>query len=347
MSDNRPLPRLTLRSADLTPARAFEVWRQTLPQYRIDLPDTPIADFWMDVSAWMMDPLLVTSGRTAAARLERPADRLGDGYNNIVFIQFQVGRFRGEADGRPFDYGEGEICVMDTSRPFWGHTTDGQYVLVNVSREVIGRLLPSLPDLHGHVLRWASGRILAEHFAALVRFLPEMGRDEALRMGRATLTLMAASLGEVFEGAMGAPAVTASAIRLRVERYVENHLASPGLSPETISQALEIPRSTLYRAFSGLGGVSNYVQMRRLDASRALLFHPEEHRSIGEIAEALGFESQASFSKAFRRRFGSAPREARLRGTTRIASSRALFDSWQDVLSAAHPPAVGRIDPAS
>ncbi|WP_294641460.1 helix-turn-helix domain-containing protein [uncultured Aureimonas sp.] len=321
----------------MTPQKALAIWQATLPQYDIGLAQTPIEEFWIDTSAWLMEPILFTAGRTAAASFVRPAGKIGDGYNNIIFMLFQRGRYAGDADGRPYDFGEGEVCVMDAARPFGGRCTECQYVLVNVSRDVIRRLLPHLPDFHGRVLNRAGGRILAEHFSALARYLPQMNREEALRITQATLTLMAASLGELYEGPANVEQTTASAIRRRVERYIDRNLASPTLLPETISQDLEISRSTLYRAFSVLGGVSNYVQTRRLDAARALLFHPEEHRSIGQIADALGFENQASFSKAFRRRFGCSPREARLRGSTRITSSQALFESWSHVLADADP----------
>ncbi|MBL8942370.1 MAG: helix-turn-helix domain-containing protein [Myxococcales bacterium] len=59
----------------------------------------------------------------------------------------------------------------------------------------------------------------------------------------------------------------------------------------------------------------------RLDRCRAQLLDPAHaHRSISEIAFALGFTSAAHFSRAFRARFGRSPR------TLRAAPSGAAAD---------------------
>lgn len=105
-----------------------------------------------------------------------------------------------------------------------------------------------------------------------------------------------------------------SAIRISVENYIERSLSSIDMSAEGISQALGIPRSTLYRAFTDVGGIVRYIQDRRLAAARSLLLHPEEHRSIGEIADSVGFTNASTFSRTFRRQFGCSPRDMRGRG---------------------------------
>ncbi len=336
---NDRLPCVRISSADLAPEVAFRHWQAVLPQYSIRLPDGhDIRDFEMDAAAWLLDPLVIMAGTTSAAWVDRlPIEAKGE-QTNLVFVVFTKGRWRGDAEGRPFDFGDGELIGLDTARPSVGLATDSSWVMINVPRRALAKLVPSIPDLHGHVFRSASAGFLMDHMVSLARRLPMLTTGEADRITRASLTLIAAALDELAAQKGANQASTSSAIRLNVERYIQQNLSSATLTPETISRELEIARSTLYRALAPLGGVSAFIMERRLEAARAILFHPEDHRSIGEIANDLGFESTATFSKAFNRRFGCSPRIARSTGTTRFPiSGRGLFDFWKTVLDAPDP----------
>jgi AraC-like DNA-binding protein len=94
--------------------------------------------------------------------------------------------------------------------------------------------------------------------------------------------------------------------------YIDRHLMDDRLSPESLPRQLRMSRATLYRLFADEGGVAAYILGRRLDRCRALLAADSAGaRSIGDIAFSHGFASDAHFSRAFRRRFGMTPREAR------------------------------------
>ena len=335
------LPFVRIRSEDTTPEAAFRKWQAVLPQYSIRLPDGhDIGDFDMDASAWLLEPLVVMAGRTRAAWVDRlPSGEAKGEQTNLVFALFREGRWKGEAEGRPFDFGDGELIGLDTSRASTGLSTDSHWIMINVPRRALAKLVPAIPDLHGHVFRSASAGFLIDHMMSLERHLPTLSTAEAERITRASLTLIAAALDELAARKKTNQASTPPAIRNRVERYIQQNLSSPALTPDMISKDLEIARSTLYRAFAELGGVSAFIQERRLEAARAILFHPEDHRTIGDIANVLGFDNTATFSKAFHRRFGCSPRVARATGTTRIPlSGRQLFDFWTDVLRDAKPP---------
>lgn len=329
------LPCVRIRSAELTPEGAFRRWQAVLPQYSIRLPaGREVRDFQMEASAWLLDPLVVMAGRTSSAWVDRiPNDAKGD-ETNLVFTLFVDGRWKGDADGREFDFGDGELIGLDTARSSKGLSTDSHWVMINVPRRALGKLVPAIPDIHGHVFRSASAGFLIDHMVSLARHLPATPIKEAERITRASLCLIAAALDELIAHKETNQATAPSAIRIRVERHIQQNLSLSTLTPETISNDLGIARSTLYRAFRPLGGVSVFIMERRLEAARAILFHPEDHRSIGEIADVLGFESTAHFSKAFSRRFGCSPRAARSTGSTRFPiSGRMLFDFWKDVLT--------------
>jgi len=71
-------------------------------------------------------------------------------------------------------------------------------------------------------------------------------------------------------------------------------------------------RATLYRLFEPVGGVAEFIRIRRLEAAMRLLVAPQACAvSIAEIAFGCGFKSLSSFSKAFRSHFGLSAREVR------------------------------------
>jgi AraC-like DNA-binding protein len=82
--------------------------------------------------------------------------------------------------------------------------------------------------------------------------------------------------------------------------------------PELLIRLFHISRATLYRLFEDEGGVAAYILSRRLDRCRAILgASTGRDPSISELAFNHGFVSVAHFSRAFRRRFGIAPRDGR------------------------------------
>jgi AraC-like DNA-binding protein len=124
----------------------------------------------------------------------------------------------------------------------------------------------------------------------------------------------------------------------RIRAHIETILGSPGLSTDALCQAFGISRSALYRLFEPLGGVSAYIQARRLARAHADLARPTKApRKIYDIAYRWGFVSEAHFSRAFRRAFGVTPGDVRAgamgkratteSGITDLASERA-YREW-------------------
>ena len=76
-------------------------------------------------------------------------------------------------------------------------------------------------------------------------------------------------------------------------------------------------RSKLYRLMDAEGGVARFIQRQRLFEAYALLSDQSVNRSITALAEELCFADTASFSRAFRREFGTRPSD--VRATSRTA----------------------------
>lgn len=99
---------------------------------------------------------------------------------------------------------------------------------------------------------------------------------------------------------------------LKALKAMEAHIETP-LSRDRLANLAGVSLRQLERSFqSQLGrGVHEHYLALRLGRSRQLL--RETSLSILEVALAAGFASASQFSRAFRRTFGLAPREARQR----------------------------------
>ncbi|MEU8542146.1 AraC family transcriptional regulator [Streptomyces sp. NPDC048717] len=128
--------------------------------------------------------------------------------------------------------------------------------------------------------------------------------------------------GEVRLGAGGRRATRQSMLLSRVQAYVQEHLAAPDLTPDTIAAAHHISTRYLHRIFQQQGlTVAAWVRRQRLDRCRLDLADP----SLGDlpvrrVAARWGFDEPASFTRAFRAAYGTTPGAFRVRaGSTECA----------------------------
>ncbi|MCR2805456.1 helix-turn-helix transcriptional regulator [Paenibacillus soyae] len=98
--------------------------------------------------------------------------------------------------------------------------------------------------------------------------------------------------------------------------HIEEHLQHP-LTVESVAGAFNLSKYYFHRLFSAIMGCSlnHYILSRRLNAS--LAFIQNNKSSLTDIAYQLGFGTQASFTRAFKRHYGVAPSSLKT-GTTTI-----------------------------
>ncbi|MBZ5719841.1 MAG: transcriptional regulator FeaR [Acidobacteriia bacterium] len=110
---------------------------------------------------------------------------------------------------------------------------------------------------------------------------------------------------------------------LRIQTFIEAHLAEPSLGPAEIASAAGISVRHLHRLFSLKGHtVGGWIRGRRLQQCRSDLADPRlRERSITEIAFLWGFSDSAHFSRSFRRQFGLCPR---------VFRTQAGLKTWND-----------------
>ncbi len=110
-------------------------------------------------------------------------------------------------------------------------------------------------------------------------------------------------------------------LSVRIQNFIEAHLAEPALGPAEIASAVGISVRHLYRLFALRGHtVGDWIRKRRLEQCRSDLANSRLHeRTITEIAFFWGFSDSAHFSRSFKKQFGICPR---------IFRSHAGLKSW-------------------
>jgi AraC-like DNA-binding protein len=315
--DRRPPPKVEVHLAASAEFDAFEPWHASLSSLFFDVSligDDAQSRFRGDVTGFHLGDSLVFNSRSVGHRHMRDPSFIRRTAIDHIMIEFQTeGHRSGDFGDRDVDVHPGDVSFIDFSRTLRSEEPDFSRISLIVPRDRLPAKLRER-DLHGVVLDGARGatRLLGRYLVGLVETAGDLSTDETGAAVEAAFVLA--------EGAWGAARVmspeqekaASPALRHMATAYIERNLVSRELAPEAVAAALNISRSTLYRLFDADGGIRAFIIARRLDrAFDALIQARNGSGSVGAVAFAHGFGSEAHFSRAFRQRFGINPNEVR------------------------------------
>lgn len=159
-----------------------------------------------------------------------------------------------------------------------------------------------------------SKRFLTDYMLLLDRSLSDLRHADVPHIAAATTSLLAACLAPSRDHIAEAQRPIEVSIMNRASRTVAKHLSNPKLAPDWLCRELGVSRSSLYRIFEPIGGVSTYIRRERLRKTRDALADGSDGRSISTIAEQWGFMDPSAYSRMFKKEFGISPSEARAEG---------------------------------
>lgn len=100
------------------------------------------------------------------------------------------------------------------------------------------------------------------------------------------------------------------ALKVAMDRWIEQHLVDPWLSPEALAAAHSISTRTVHRMFSSSGETfGETVRGRRLAAARQDLMTSD--LAVAAIAARWGFADASHFTRTFRGAYGQTPSQCR------------------------------------
>ncbi|MFK4771363.1 helix-turn-helix domain-containing protein [Rhizobium sp. ZW T2_16] len=311
--------------------RAIEFWQETagsLYDVSISQPEA----FFTTHCTFRLGAILLTYCASVGQKLSRSSYRAGaDGYDHFEVQFYSAGRWsrqdgRQEAQATP-----GDLIIHDAAQAHAGSVGNFTNLTLFVPRPLLAPLLTNPDEQNMRVLAADEPMVglLRSHVDNLWRALPLLNATQAAALAAPTVELVAATLNGVQREDVSRGMTVAQLGEIR--RYINANALDPNMSPAGIAAAFGISLRKLTYLFSGEGGVSNYLQRRRLELARAALRDPSQvHKSIAEIGLEHGFVYAHNFARAFQRLHGLTPREIRAVAQRNWALGSRESQSWFD-----------------
>ncbi|WP_314173890.1 AraC-like ligand-binding domain-containing protein [Streptomyces winkii] len=324
------------RGADLPPEERFEGWRQLAfashapTELRTDHAD----DFDATLRLLGLGPVQVSVLACPSLRSDRTPKLIRQSDPELYHLAFaRRGSVAIDQGDRQTVLGAGDLTLSTTSRPYVGRLGADRSAArrsgedqraagdVTLVQALIPRALLPLPaDVADRLLavdlpgREGIGALFAQFIARLATDATRYAPADASRLGGVALDLAASLLAHHFGADRALPPEThQQTLVVRVQAFINRHLADPGLGPDLIAEAHHISLRTLHRLFQGQGTtVGAFIRQHRLERARRDLADPTlATRPIHAVAAHWGFRRAADFTRAFRTAYGIPPREYR------------------------------------
>lgn len=291
----------------------------------LDLHD-PASDvprgFRGDVSSWALGHLMLAQVSSLPQVLERSSPLVRtDSRAYLQVGRLRAGRAVVQQDGRETVLGPGDFVVYETTRPFTWALQAGrgagswQLDVLTWPRASIGIPESESVLVTATAMRGGSGLsgIVSRMLGDLVVEHPALDASRSAALADEVGDL----LGVLTSTVAGDVRPPEAALLARIDRFIDEHLDDPDLSPESIARAHAVSLRQLHRLFAGRQHtVARTIRTRRLERCRRDLVSPRSaHCSVTEIARRWGFWDLGVFGRAFRETYGVSPSAYRSGGT--------------------------------
>jgi AraC-like DNA-binding protein len=210
-------------------------------------------------------------------------------------------------------FSPGQISLTDFGSPYqWRSTGDSTTMSLRFTYAELCLPVGQIRSAAGDLVTSPLYDLFQTHVLQLYGFLDEdLPASAAESLASATLELARAVIATVGQQDAARNDVANEALVTRIEAYVQQHLADPGLSPESIAHAHHISVRQLYKLWSGRElGLAEWIMRGRLEGARRDL-RRNESMPIAALARRWGFTDATHFGRRFRSAYGISPREWR------------------------------------
>ncbi len=309
--------RLTL---DHVPERErIAVYREVIGPEVVGLDIEPIAGVppVADLTLRRLPGLDVISGRSGGTINSRTPALAADGNDAFALTFVDHGAWRVRVRGRELEQSAATAYLMSFADPSVATSRGLSAILsVQVPRAALAALAPRVDDLVCRPVPTDSApiRLLRGYLEALGRETSLAAPDLRRVAAGHVLDLIALAVGATGDAAVRARGGGLAAARLQaVKADIHANLGGGELTIERLAARHRLSARQLQRLFEAEGETfSAFVLNARLARAWTLLARCRETGGgIGEIAYACGFGDLSYFNRAFRRRYGRTPSDAR------------------------------------
>lgn len=307
--------------------RQLLAWRERVGHVIDVLPAKSDVEqpFRAEIDRYKVDGLLFTDCRSDAMLLERSLARIStDSVRDYVFHVFAEGgvddvalRASSPRHKAPSSNATTKILALDMNQPVRMRRSSCRVFTFFVPGSLVHETLSDPEAIHGRTIQDATPltRLALEHVTALGANISSMTTAAADSAVRNAAHLVVAAFGKQAGLSGNARSAARAALFGRVRRHIQANLHRAELTPESVLNAMHLPRPTIYRMFQHEGGLGAYIRHLRLrQAADELARYP--HMMVTDVAYAVGFKSASDFTRAFRRAYGIAPQEFRAQSQT-------------------------------
>ncbi|MEH0843494.1 helix-turn-helix domain-containing protein [Micromonospora sp. CPCC 205711] len=282
------------------------------------------ADGPFDAFAQLIDlgGVHLTSFRYPTLRLKRTARQIRQADPGLFQLALPIAGFSAISQARNTASIERTgFTFFDTSRPYEAeHRAGDARPTSTICLNIPHHLLPLPAATVNRLLATAMpadrgmGVLLAQFLRQVVGHPDQYGPDDVAQLGRTGLDLVSAILARHADAERElTPDTRHRATRLRIEAFIERHLADPALDPRAVAAAHHVSLRTLHRLFADDDEtVAQSIRRRRLERCRRDLRNPLlAGQPIQVVAARWGFPDPAHFSRSFRAAYGVSARDYR------------------------------------
>ncbi len=305
--------RFDFPAGDPQSTASYQKLMQPVFDFEVPPPDKE-RPFFANAQICALPDVTVSRSRTAGSRFKRTIKSIAQSPNDqLLVVCYTRGHFMLETAGTTRRVEPGEVAFIDLSQEVLIEAPAVENISLAISRRKLEEMLPFLDDAHCFVREQGP---LTTLLLGMMKQVLTMGPTISVPDARAiasAIVQVAVSCLEPLSRQQVEPSSGSSTVSLvSIKAAIGRRLADPELSPQVLLDEFGMARSTLYRLFEPLGGVSTYITERRLHYAFRTMVDPVQQRlRISQLAFKLGFSHPSAFTRAFKDRFGLSPKDVR------------------------------------
>jgi len=306
------LPTLELSLEEAPPHEVFDLWRESiLPLFdSVPVDNRRITPKCAAHTQHIFDRFILAESKFPKQEFVRDRKWMmrNDDADHVIVQIFTKGNNPITNGKHQFVQGPETISFVNLGYELHTIAEESEVTSLVLPRDLLAQETKRLDLATGVALmaNSAAGRIFRDHVFSLRDNISEMTVAEAPAITDSLLGMMdALFVSHDIESEHALEATLHSMCKL-----IEESLKDPKLSAETLCARFNCSRTTVYRLFKTHGGISRYIQERRLQKCYRALSQQRNHsRGVFGVALEYGFTNQSHFSRIFKASFGISPKE--------------------------------------
>lgn len=294
----------------------YGFWREVIAKnyFHLQLEFHNTERFKGSLQAWELGMVSLSKLDSSALTYQRLRQHCQVGDPQILITVPMLSEVHFSQLGRKTRCAPGQFILEHGDEPYeFGHQTDNSMWVIKVSEAALRARIGDIGRYCALQFDTTSGmgQLFSDYLQLIKRHCDKQSSAAALSlMGAQLIDLLATTLKEAPSVLQSSLSVVRCAHLSRIEAYVRENIANPALSPELLARQHGISLRYLHALFKDTGqSVAQWIRDLRLQNAYELLQTAPAGASIAQIAYACGFNDQAQFNHAFKRRYQHSPGE--------------------------------------